>query len=90
MHPWIHTVASYLTEPKSISRDGSYHYFSNKLKLPIQSENTPPKYNQPVLVLCKFIDAVLISTQESETGVNYINSKEVIPIRQTATEMDCP
>ena len=90
MHPWIHTDASYLTEPKARSCDGSYHYFSNKIKLPIQSDNPPPKHNQPFIVLCKFIDAVLISTQESETGVNYINSKEIIPIHQTATEMGRP
>ena len=81
MRLWIHTYASYLTEPKAISKSGGYHYFSNKPKLLIQSENPPPKHNHRVLVLSKVIDALISSTQESETGGGYINSKELLPIQ---------
>ena len=84
MHVWVHIDASYLTEPKSRSRVCGYHYFSNKPKLPIQSENPPPKNNRPVLILSKFIDAVMSSTQESETCGGYINAKEALTIHQTS------
>ena len=68
MHIWVHTDASYLTEPKSISRAGAYHYFSKKFKLLMKSDDPPPKHNHPVLVLSKVIDAGMSSTQESETS----------------------
>ena len=63
MHIWFYTYVSYLTEPKSISLAGGYHYFSNKPKLPIQYDNPPTKHNHPVLVLSKVIDYVMSSTQ---------------------------
>ena len=90
MHIWVHKGASYLSEQKSISRSGGYHYFSNKPKLPIQYEYPPPKHNHPVLFICKVIDSVIISTQESETGGGYINAKEALQIHQTAIEMGHP
>ena len=63
MHIWVHTDAPYLTETKSISRAGGYHYFRKKTKNFIQSYDPPPKHNHPVLILLKVIDAVMISTQ---------------------------
>ena len=89
---WVHIDAHYLAELKAISHAGGYHYFRNKTKLPIQSDNPQLKHNHPVIVifLIKFIDAVMTSTQESETGGSYINSKEALPIHQTAIEMDHP
>ena len=54
-------------------------------KLPIQSEDLPPKHNHPVLFLSKVIDDVMSSTQRSETGGGYINAKEALPMLQTAT-----
>ena len=87
MHLWVHAYAYYLTETKAISRAGGYHYFSNKPKIPILSDNPQPKHNQPVIFLWKVIDALMISMQESKTGGGYINAKEALPIRQTAIEM---
>ena len=84
MHLWIHTDAYYLTETKSRSCAGGYHYLSNKTKLPIQSDDPPPKHNHPLLVLSTVIDAVISSTQDSETCGGYINSKESLPILQTS------
>ena len=59
MHIWVHTDTSYIAEPKAISCAGGYHYFRNKPKLIIQSDDPTPKRNYPVLVLCKFIDDVM-------------------------------
>ena len=67
-----------------------YNYFSNKPKLPIQSNDPPPKHNHPVLVLIKVIDIVMISTQESEIGGGYINYKESLTILKMAIEMVHP
>ena len=83
MHIWVHTYYSYLTEPKAIPEAGGYHYLSNKPKLTIKYDNQPPRHNHPVLVLKKVIDAVMSSTQESETGGGYINAKEALTISQT-------
>ena len=68
MHLWVHTYASYLTEPKARSQAGGYHYFSKKPKLTKQSENPPTNHNHSVIFLRKVIDSVMSSTQESETG----------------------
>ena len=76
IHLWVNTNAFYLNKPKSISRAVGYHYSSNKLKLPIQSDNPPPKHNHRALFLRKLIDDLMSSTQESETGSGYVNAKE--------------
>ena len=90
MHILFHTDASYLTETKLISRARGYHYFSNKPKIPIKSDYPPSKHNHPVLVICKVIDSFMSPTQKSGTGGGYINSKEALPIYQTAIEMVHP
>ena len=90
MHLWVHTDASYLSEPKARSRASGFHYFSNKPSLPIKPTDPPPMNNHPVHVPCKVIDAVMSSTQEAETGGGYINAKDALPIRQAAIEMGHP
>ena len=90
MHLWIHTDATYLSEPKARSSASSFHYFSDKPVLPILPEHKPPMHNHPVHVLCKVIDAVMSSTQEAETGGGFINAKQALPIQQAAIEMGHP
>ena len=90
MHLWIHTDASYLTEPKARSRAGGYHFFSDKPQLPITDDSPAPPHNHPVYVMCKMITAVMSSTQESETGGGYLNAKEGLLIRLAAIEMGHP
>ena len=80
----IHTYAYYLTETKSRSQARGYHCFSKKPKLPIKSDDSPPKHNHHVLFPRKVIDAVMSSTQESETCGGYINAKEALQICKTA------
>ena len=80
MHLWIHTDATYLSKPKARSRTSGFHYFSDKLVLPILPEHKPPMHNHPVHVPCKVIDAVMSSTQEAETGGGFINAKQALPI----------
>ena len=57
--------------------------FRNKTKLTIQYEDPPPKHNHHVFVLCKVIDVVMSSTQESEKGSGYIIAIKTLPTHQT-------
>ena len=87
MHIRIHLYASYLNESKARSRNGSFFYLSEKLKLPIKPNDPPPKLNAPVLVNSKIIDTVMPSVQESETGSGFISGKDDMTLRNTLHEM---
>ena len=90
MHLWTHTDSSYLNEPKARSRAGGYHFLSDKPKLPITPNSQEPTPNAPVHILCKIINAVMSSAQESETGAGYLNAKDAIPMRTALEEMGHP
>lgn len=90
MHLWCHTDASYLSETKARSRAGGFFYLSDKPKLPVKPNDKEPPTNGPVNVLCKIIDAVMSSAQESEIGGGYLNAKEAIPMIQALKEMGHP
>ena len=87
MHLWIHSDASYPNELKSCSRNGGFFYLSDKPKLRIKRNDTPPKLNSPVLVNSKIIDTVISSVQESETGSGFINGKDDVPLCNSLHEM---
>ena len=42
------------------------------------------------MILSKLIDAVVSSTQESETGVGFLNARELVPLRNALEEMGHP
>ena len=63
MHLWIHSDASYLNESKSRFRNGGFFGLSDKPKIPIKPNDTPPKINAPVLFNSKTIDTVVSSVQ---------------------------
>ena len=90
MHLWIHTDSSYLNEPKARSRGGGYFHLSDKPQLPIKPTDPPPPINAPVLVNSKVIPNVMSSAQEAETGMEFLNARDAVPIRQTLKEMGHP
>ena len=53
-------------------------------------QKPPPKHNYPVILLSKFIDAVISPTQESKTFGGCINAKDSLPIRHTEKEIGHP
>ena len=59
MHLWIHSDASYLTEPKARSRAGGFFYLSKKPNLPIDPSQPAPPDNGPILILCKILDTIM-------------------------------
>ena len=87
MHLWIHSDASYLTEPKARSRAGGFFYLSKKPNLPIDPSQPAPPDNGPILILCKILDTIMSSAQEAETGAAFVNTRKAIPMRQTLEEL---
>ena len=87
MHLWIHSNASYLTEPKARSRAGGFFYLSKKPNLPIDPSQPAPPDNGPILILCKILDTIMSSAQEAETGAAFVNTRKAIPMRQTLEEL---
>ena len=65
--------------PKLALATAFYYTFSEKPKLPIKPNDTPPKLNEPVLVNSKIIDTVMYYIQESESGSSFINRKMLCP-----------
>ena len=90
MHLWAHSDASYICEPKAQSRVGRYMFLSDKTNLHIYSAQPPPPSNAAVHVICKLVDEVMSLAQEVESGVVFINGKELICIQQTLEEMGHP
>ena len=90
MYLWAHSDSSYLCESKGRSRAGGHAFLSSKPSFPIHNDSKPPPTNAAILVVCKIIDAVMSSAQESETGAGFITARELAPIRETLKEMGHP
>jgi hypothetical protein len=84
----IDSDAAYLVLPKARSRAAGHYYFSDWPEPAPAKPNPTP--NGPVHTLCKTIRNVMSSAAESETGGVYLNGKEAVPIRTTATELGHP
>ena len=87
MQLWIHSDASYLSEPKARSRAGGYFFLSNKPTHPIDPNSPAPPDNGSILVICKIIDAIMASAMEAEIGAAFINTRESVPIATTLQEL---
>jgi hypothetical protein len=87
----IATDSSYLSETKSPSRAGGYHYLSNlRPARPILPEDPLPMMNGPVHVHCSIMAMIVSSAAEAETGGAYNNGKDAIPLRIALKEMGHP
>eukprot|EP00957_Ditylum_brightwellii_P205837 15345669-Ditylum_brightwellii.AAC.1 len=71
---WVHSDASYLSEPKTRSRAGGYFYLGN---------TQPHHMNRLVLVLSQILQNVMASTAEAELGALFENAKEVVVLQTT-------
>ena len=87
MKLWVHSDASYLSEPKARSRAGGFFYLSSAPNYPVDSSSPSPPNNGAILVMCKIIDAIMSSAQEAETGAAFINTREAVPICTTLEEL---
>jgi hypothetical protein len=84
----VESDADCLVLPKAQSRAAGHYFFSNWPRPAPHKHNPAP--NGPIHTLCKTIKNVMSSAAESETGGVYMNGKESIPIRTTASERGHP
>ena len=77
-----HSDASYLSEPNARSRAGA-HIFVSK-------DDPIPRPNGPILTIARVIKLVMASAAESELAGLFITTQEMVPLRNTLTEMGWP
>ena len=77
-----HSDASFLSEPQSRSRAGAHIFLS---------EDDPiPRNNGPILTIAQLIKFVMASAAEAELSAMYIAARDMVPLRNTLTEMGWP
>ena len=77
-----HSDASYLSKPNTRSRSGA-HIFVSK--------NDPiPRPNGPVISIAWVIKSVMASAAEAELASLFITAQEMVPLRNTLTEIGWP
>ena len=88
---WTHTDGSYLSESKSRSRVGGYHFLSNMPKNnPPLPDDEPPMNNGAIQVVASILKEILASAFETEVAAMFYNCREAVPIRITLEEMGHP
>jgi hypothetical protein len=90
---WVHSDASYLSEPQARSRTGGYFFLSDRPQNPTKPpapDDTPPKPNGAIHVVTHLMKEVVSSAAEAETGGLFYNGKETCPLRTTLMELGFP
>jgi hypothetical protein len=77
-----HSDASYLSETKSRSRAGAHIFMSNN--------NPIPQSNGPVLSIAAVMRSFYASAGEAELAALFKCAQEMVPLRNTLTEMRWP
>jgi hypothetical protein len=80
---YIHSDASYLSEPKARSRVGGYFYLGNH----DEPADNPPQPNGPIHVESRILKNVMAAASEAEIGALFQNEQEGARIRQILKEM---
>lgn len=73
--------AAYLVCPQARNRAGGYHFIGNK---------DQQLLNGPVLIMAKVIKNVVASAAEAEVAALFMNTQEIIPLRQCLTVLGHP
>jgi hypothetical protein len=76
----VHSDASYLSEPQSLSRVGGIHFLSSDSANPTVApgpDAPPPMFNGAILVTSNIMKMVVSSAAEAEFGGLFSNAKEV-------------
>jgi hypothetical protein len=74
-----HSDAGFNNELKGLRRAGAHIFLSE--------DDPEPRWNGPILTIVQIIKFVMTSAAEVELGALYVTAKELVPIRQTLTEM---
>ncbi len=87
---YVHSDASYLSEPKAHSRAGGHFYLSDKPADPASAPSQQPPNNGPLHTTSHILRNVMASAAESEVGALFVNSQEAIPLRYALEELGHP
>ena len=79
---YIHSDASYLSEPKARSRVGGFFYLGNK-----NEPNNNPHPNGPVHIESRIMKNVMSSAAEAKTGALFHNGQECAHLRNILKEL---
>jgi hypothetical protein len=82
---YVHSDASYLSEPKARSRVGGYFYLG-KHKEPLDN----PKPNGPIHVESRILRNIMAAASEAEIGALFHNGQETVHFRQILHEIGRP
>lgn len=87
-----HSDASYLSESEARSRVGGIFFLSDCAVTPSPPTptDTPPPFNDAILVTSSIIPNVMSSATEAETGALFYNAKEATVLRITLEAMGHP
>jgi hypothetical protein len=88
---WVHSDASYLSEPPTKSRYGGFFYLSDQPPAAgPKTGDAQPTLNGPILAVTHILKEVVASAAEAELGALYNNSREAAPLRITLEELGFP
>ena len=77
-----HSDVGFHNESKGRSRAGAHIFLSEN--------DAIPQWNGTVLILAKIIKFVMSSAYEAELSAIFITVQEMVAMRQTLQEMNCP
>ena len=84
---YIHSDASYLSEPRARSRDGGHYFLGDKRPYMTTPPTSRPCLNGPIHSISRIMSNVMGLAAKAEIGSAYINGKEAVPIRTLFHEL---
>jgi hypothetical protein len=87
---YVHSDASYLSEPKARSRAGGHFYLSDKPADPASAPSQQLPNNRPLHTTSHIHHNVMASAADSEVGALFVNIQEAIPIRYALEKLCHP
>ena len=86
----IHSDASYLSQPQSLSRAGGNYFLGDTRSDMSKPPTTRTRLNGPIHSMSRIMSNVMGSAKEAEIGAAYINGQESVPISTLIRELGHP
>ena len=87
---YIHSDASYLSEPRACSRAGRHFFLGDERPDMKTPPTNRPRLNGPIHSISGIMSNAMGSAAEAEIGAAYINSQEAVPIRNLLRKLGHP
>lgn len=85
---YIHSDASYIFVVNACSRASGVYLFSNPKPTNMTFQGFTPVLNEFVLVFCKILRNIMVSTTEAEYGALFLNGQTPAPVQTTLIKMN--